>query len=207
MNYPDHIDGRMIGSPSQPMLLTKATSCISGPQDAVILPEGFIKSDWEVELGMVIGSSALDVGEDEALRHVAGYCVVNDISERDEQINQGGQWIKGKSSPTFGPLGPWLVTADEVPEPQTLNLWLEINGERHQSANTSEMIYTCAYLVSYLSKFLRLLPGDVIATGTPGGVGASLRPPRYLRPGDVMHAFVEGLGEQVTPVVAASHDR
>lgn len=183
--------------PAEPILFSKAITCLNGPNDEVELPAGSVKSDWEVELGVVIGSRAKNVSEAEALRHVAGYCVVNDVSEREYQIERsGGQWDKGKGFDTFGPVGPWLVTADEVPDPQALDMWLEINGERVQSGNTRTMIFGVAYLVSYISRCMTLMPGDVIATGTPPGVGMGFRPQRFLKDGDTMRLGIAGLGEQ-----------
>lgn len=203
LNYAAHAHEIGGDSPAEPLLFSKATSCISGPFDPVVLPPGSTMSDWEAELGIVIGAQSWRVDPQDAAEHIAGYCIVNDVSERDMQANHGGQWIKGKSCPTFGPLGPWLVTRDEVTDPQSLDLWLDLNGERMQDSNTAEMIFGCVEIVSYLSMFLRLLPGDVIATGTPAGIGATLDPPRYLHAGDEMRLGITGLGEQRTAVVAA----
>jgi 2-keto-4-pentenoate hydratase/2-oxohepta-3-ene-1,7-dioic acid hydratase in catechol pathway len=183
--------------PSEPVLFTKATSAIIGCNDPVVLPRGSVKSDWEVELGVVIGTRARYVEVEQALDHVAGYCVVNDLSEREYQLERGGQWDKGKGCDTFGPVGPWLVTADEVPDPQNLDMWLEVNGKRYQSGNTRTMVFTVAQLVSYISRFMTLNPGDVISTGTPPGVGLGQKPdPVYLRAGDRIALGIQGLGQQ-----------
>ncbi len=187
-------------------MFNKATSCLSGPNDPVVIPRGSRRTDWEVELALVIGTGGHNISETDALAHVAGYTIVNDVSERRWQVKRGGQWVKGKSAPTFGPIGPWLVTADEVPEPQALDLWLDVNGTRVQSSNTKEMIFGCAFIISYLSEFLELLPGDVITTGTPDGIGMSRQPPRFLTAGDTMTLSVAGLGEQSYPVVAHPDD-
>jgi 2,4-diketo-3-deoxy-L-fuconate hydrolase len=202
MNYGAHAAEVGTGESSEPMIFNKATSCISGPNDPIVLPDKPSTSDWEVELGFVIGTAALNLAAGEGLLHIAGYLIVNDISERDFQANHGGQWVKGKSLPTFGPLGPWLVTSDEVPDPQDLALELKVNGEVMQSASTSEMIVGCGELVEYLSGFMQLLPGDIVTTGTPAGIGAMQNPPRYLAAGDVMEASVAGLGLQRYTVVA-----
>ncbi len=197
LNYSDHAAESGMDVPSEPVLFTKATSAIIGCNDAVVLPRDSIKSDWEVELGVVIGTRARYVEVDRALEHVAGYCVVNDLSEREYQLERGGQWDKGKGCDTFGPVGPWLVTADEVPDPQNLDMWLEVNGKRYQSGNTRTMVFTVAELVSYISRFMTLNPGDVISTGTPPGVGLGQRPdPVYLRPGDRIALGIQGLGQQ-----------
>jgi len=197
LNYSDHAAEAGMATPAEPILFSKAVTCIGGPHDDVVLPPGSEKTDWEVELGVVIGSQARRVAERDALAHVAGYCVVNDVSERAYQIERGGgQWDKGKGCDTFGPLGPWLVTADEVPDPQVLSMWLDVNGERCQTGSTRTMIFGVAHLVSYISHFMTLAPGDVIATGTPPGVGMGMKPPRYLRPGDAMALGIDGLGEQ-----------
>jgi 2-keto-4-pentenoate hydratase/2-oxohepta-3-ene-1,7-dioic acid hydratase in catechol pathway len=174
----------------------KANSCIQGPDDPIMLPKGSIKTDWEVELGVVIGKCARYVSQKDAFQHVAGYCAVNDISERAFQLERGGTWDKGKGCDTFGPLGPWLVTCDEVPTPQKLGLWLEVNGKRVQSGNTRTMIFGVAKIISYLSQFMTLMPGDVITTGTPPGVGMGMKPPLYLKAGDRIVSGVDGLGEQ-----------
>jgi len=197
LNYSDHAAESGMDVPSEPVLFTKATSAIIGCNDAVVLPRDSVKSDWEVELGVVIGTRARYVEVDQALDHVAGYCVVNDLSEREYQLERGGQWDKGKGCDTFGPVGPWLVTADEVPDPQNLDMWLEVNGKRYQSGNTRTMVFTVAQLVSYISRFMTLNPGDVISTGTPPGVGLGQKPgPVYLRPGDRMALGIRGLGQQ-----------
>jgi len=204
LNYSDHAAEAGLAIPSEPILFMKATSAIVGPNDDVLIPRGSEKSDWEVELGVVIGRTARYITEAEALDHVAGYCVVNDVSERAYQIERGGQWTKGKSADTFGPIGPWLVTSDEVADPQALDLWLDVNGKRMQTGNTAKMIFTVAHIVAYLSHFMSLRPGDVITTGTPPGVGMGLKPePVYLKPGDVMELGVEGLGRQRQTVGAA----
>ena len=205
LNYADHAaeTGRPV--PTEPVLFTKAISCLNGPNDDVLLPSGSCKSDWEVELGVIIGTLARYVDESDALNHVAGYCVVNDVSEREYQFERGGSWDKGKGCDTFGPVGPWLVTADEVPDPQNLQLWLDLNGQRRQSGNTRTMIFGVAALVAYISRFMTLEPGDLITTGTPPGVGMGVKPePLYLRPGDVMRLGIEGLGEQTQKVIAWS---
>ena len=180
----------------------KATSCIQGPNDPVMLPRGSVKTDWEVELGVVIGRRARYVAQKDALAHVAGYCVVNDLSERSYQMERGPQWDKGKGCDSFGPIGPWLVTRDEVAQPQRLGLWLEVNGQRRQTGNTRTMVFGVAKLVSYLSQFMTLLPGDVIATGTPPGVGLGMTPPQFLKKGDRLRLGIDGLGEQQQTVVA-----
>lgn len=202
LNFSDHAKETGMAAPSEPVLFTKHTSCINGPDDDVVLPRGSVKSDWEVELGVVIGKTAKYVSEGDALDHVAGYCVVNDVSERAFQLESTGHWVKGKSCDSFGPLGPWLVTRDEVPDPQTLDLWLDVNGVRKQTGNTRTMIFTVAHIISYLSGFFTLHPGDVIATGTPPGVGMGMKPQQFLKPGDEMHLGVAGLGEQRQRVVA-----
>ena len=203
LNYAKHAAETGAEPPKEPILFSKATTSLSGPNDPVIIPRGSEKSDWEVELGVVIGKHTLYVSEADALDHVAGYCVINDVSERAFQIERGGQWIKGKSAPTFGPTGPWLVTADEVPDPQTLDLSLALNGETVQDSNTDDMIFTVRQIVSYMSQFMALQPGDLIATGTPSGVGLGMKPQRFLRPGDVMELTIAGLGSQRQDVVAA----
>jgi 2-keto-4-pentenoate hydratase/2-oxohepta-3-ene-1,7-dioic acid hydratase in catechol pathway len=201
LNYRDHAAEAGLPLPTEPILFLKATTCISGPWDAIELPPGSRKTDWEVELGIVIGTPARHVPEQRALDYVAGYCVVNDVSEREYQLERNGQWDKGKGCDSFGPLGPWLVTRDEVPDPQALHLWLEVNGSRMQDGHTGQMVFGCAALVSYISRFMTLLPGDVIATGTPAGVGLGMKPPRYLRPGDEVRLGIDGLGEQRQKVV------
>ncbi|HET9820739.1 MAG TPA: fumarylacetoacetate hydrolase family protein [Burkholderiaceae bacterium] len=197
LNYSDHAAESGMPIPKEPVVFTKTTSCIVGPNDPVVLPQGSVKSDWEVELGVVIGSKARYVGEADALKHVAGYCVVNDVSEREFQLERGTQWDKGKGCDTFGPIGPWLVTSDEIPDPQALGMWLDVNGKRFQTGNTRTMIFGVAHLVSYLSRFMTLLPGDLITTGTPPGVGLGIKPhPVYLKPGDVMTLGIDRLGDQ-----------
>lgn len=203
LNYSRHAAETGAQPPAEPILFNKATTALSGPFDQVIIPRHSTKTDWEVELGVVIGKPALYVSEADALAHVAGYCTVNDVSERGFQIERGGQWTKGKSAPSFGPTGPWLVTADEVPDPQALSLSLSVNGEVLQDSSTSDMIFSVAQIVSYMSHFMALRPGDIIATGTPSGVGMGLKPQRFLQPGDVIELEVEGLGSQRQEVVAA----
>jgi 2,4-diketo-3-deoxy-L-fuconate hydrolase len=204
LNYADHAAETGATVPSEPVVFAKATSAICGPYDEVEIPRGAQKTDWEVELGVVIGKRAKHVALADALAHVAGYCVVNDLSEREYQLERVGQWTKGKSCDTFGPIGPWLVTRDEVPDPQQLGLWLEVDGKRVQNGNTRTMVYGVATLVSYLSGFMTLEPGDVISTGTPPGVGLGMKPPVYLRAGQVMRLSVEGLGEQRQVTVQGS---
>lgn len=203
LNYSDHAAESGAEVPPEPVIFNKWTSAISGPNDNVEIPRGSTKTDWEVELGVVIGRGGRYIDEAEALQHVAGYCVVNDVSEREFQLERSGTWDKGKGCDTFGPLGPWLVTADEVPDPQGLGLWLEVDGKRYQDGSTSTMVYPVAHLVSYLSRFMSLQPGDVISTGTPPGVGMGQKPQVYLRPGQVMRLGIDGLGEQQQTVVAA----
>jgi len=206
LNYSDHAAESGMAVPAEPVVFMKATSAICGPNDDVVIPRNAKKTDWEVELGVVIGKEAKYVSEEDALSHVAGYCVVNDLSERAFQLEGTGQWVKGKSADTFGPIGPWLVTADEVPDPQNLHLWLEVDGHRYQNGSTSTMVFGVAHLVSYLSRFMSLQSGDIISTGTPPGVGLGKKPPVYLREGNVMTLGVEGLGEQrqrVVPFVAS----
>jgi len=203
LNYADHAAESGMPIPKEPVVFMKTTTCAVGCNDAVVLPKGSVKSDWEVELGVVIGSRARYVEEADALRHVAGYCVVNDVSEREYQLERGGTWDKGKGCDTFGPVGPWLVTADEVPDPQNLSMWLEVNGHRFQNGSTKTMIFGVAAIVSYLSRFMTLEPGDLITTGTPPGVGMGVKPnPVFLKPGDVMKLAIEGLGEQQQAVHA-----
>ena len=202
LNYSDHAAESGMAVPAEPVVFMKATSCICGPNDAVVIPKGSTKSDWEVELGVVIGSTAKYVSEEDALSHVAGYCVVNDLSERAFQLEGTGQWVKGKSADTFGPIGPWLVTADEIHDPQALDMWLEVDGHRYQNGSTRTMVFGVAHLISYLSRFMSLQPGDIISTGTPPGVGLGQKPPIYLRPGNVMTLGIEGLGRQRQQVVA-----
>lgn len=196
LNYADHAAESGMAVPSEPVVFMKATSAICGPNDQVLIPRGSVKTDWEVELGVVIGARAKYVTEADALSYVAGYCVINDVSERAFQIERQGQWTKGKSCDTFGPTGPWLVTRDEVADPQNLGMWLKVNGETRQDGSSKTMVYGCAFLVSYLSQFMSLEPGDVISTGTPPGVGMGMKPPVYLRAGDVIELGIEGLGAQ-----------
>jgi 2,4-diketo-3-deoxy-L-fuconate hydrolase len=190
--------------PAEPIVFNKAPSCIVGPNDDVIIPRGSHKTDWEVELAIVVGERASYVGANEALEFVAGYCICNDVSEREFQLERGGTWTKGKGCPTFGPLGPWLVTKDEIPDPQNLSMWLDVNGERMQTGSTETMIFNVPQIVSYVSHFMILEPGDVITTGTPPGVGMGIKPPRFLKPGDVMTLGIDGLGEQRQRVVGQS---
>jgi 2-keto-4-pentenoate hydratase/2-oxohepta-3-ene-1,7-dioic acid hydratase in catechol pathway len=201
LNYSDHAAESGMEVPKEPVVFMKATSAITGPNDAVMIPRDSKKTDWEVELGVVIGREARYVEEEDALSYVAGYCVVNDLSERAFQLEGTGQWVKGKSADTFGPIGPWLVTTDEIPDPQKLRLWLEVNGKRYQDGSTSTMVFGVAHLVSYLSRFMSLQPGDIISTGTPPGVGLGQKPPRYLHPGDVMRLGIDGLGQQEQRVI------
>ncbi|MFT3718906.1 fumarylacetoacetate hydrolase family protein [Pseudorhodoferax sp.] len=201
LNYADHAAESNMPIPAEPVVFTKATSCIQGPNDPVMLPKGSAKGDWEVELGVVIGTRARYVSQKDALQHVAGYCVVNDVSERAWQLEHGLTWDKGKGFDTFGPIGPWLVTRDEIANVQRLGMWLDLNGERVQTGNTRTMIFGVAKLVSYVSQLNTLMPGDVITTGTPPGVGMGMKPPRFLKKGDVMTLGIEGLGEQRQEVV------
>jgi 2,4-diketo-3-deoxy-L-fuconate hydrolase len=202
LNYADHAAESNMPLPKEPIVFMKATSAIVGPNDNLEIPRGSTKTDWEVELGVVIGTPAKYVSQADAMSHVAGYCVIHDVSEREFQLEGTGQWVKGKSADTFGPIGPWLVTADEVEEPGNLNLWLEVDGHRHQDGSTNTLIFGVPYLVSYLSRFMSLQPGDIISTGTPPGVGHGRKPPVYLRAGQVVRLGVEGLGEQRQNVVA-----
>ncbi len=201
LNYSDHAAETGAAIPPEPIVFMKATSAIVGPEDAIEIPRNAVKTDWEVELGVVIGKTAKYVSEHDAMDHVAGYCVINDVSERAFQAERQGQWTKGKSADTFGPTGPWLVTSDEVHDPQALAMWLEVNGHRYQNGTTATMIYGVRYLVSYLSQFMSLQPGDIISTGTPPGVGLGQKPPVYLKPGDVVTLGIEGLGQQRQNVV------
>lgn len=201
LNYADHAAESGAPIPKEPIVFMKATTCIQGPNDPVMLPKGSVKSDWEVELGIVIGTRARYVTQKAALDHVAGYCTINDVSEREYQIERGPQWDKGKGCDTFGPIGPWLVTRDEIANVQKLSMWLDLNGKRMQTGNTKTMIFGVAKLVSYVSQFMTLMPGDVITTGTPPGVGLGMKPPLYLKKGDVMTLGIEGLGEQRQVVV------
>jgi 2-keto-4-pentenoate hydratase/2-oxohepta-3-ene-1,7-dioic acid hydratase in catechol pathway len=197
LNYADHAAESNMPIPKEPIVFMKTVGCAVGANHAVVLPQGSVKADWEVELGIVIGSRARYVSQGDALAHVAGYCVVNDVSEREYQLERGSQWDKGKGCDTFGPVGPWLVTADEVGDPQQLAMWLEVNGHRYQNGSTRTMIFGAAEIVSYLSRFMTLEPGDLITTGTPPGVGMGIKPnPVYLKPGDTMRVYIEKLGEQ-----------
>ncbi len=202
LNYIDHVKETGAEMPDEPTLFTKATTALNGPNDPIMLPKGSTHADWEVELAVIIGNTAQYVDEEEALDHVFGYAVMNDVSERDFQKNRGGQWVKGKSCDTFAPLGPWLVTKDEVPDPQNLKLRLELNGVRRQDDNTSSMMRPVGFLIGYISRFMTLMPGDVVITGTPSGVGMGCDPPEFLKPGDVLSLSVEGLGEQRQEVIA-----
>lgn len=201
LNYADHAAESNLPIPAEPVVFMKATSCIQGPDDPVMLPRGSVKTDWEVELGVVIGTRARYVAEEEALNHVAGYCTINDVSEREYQTERGGTWDKGKGCDTFGPVGPWLVTRDEVADPQKLAMWLDVNGQRRQTGSTSTMIFSVAKIVSYVSEFMTLEAGDIITTGTPPGVGMGMKPPVYLKAGDKITLGIEGLGEQRQIVV------
>ncbi|WLS79856.1 fumarylacetoacetate hydrolase family protein [Erwinia pyri] len=203
LNYADHATETGAEIPKEPVVFSKWTSAIVGPNDDVEIPRDSQKTDWEVELGVVIGKGGRYISEAEALSHVAGYCVINDVSEREFQIERGGTWDKGKGCDTFGPLGPWLVTAEEIPEPNKLNLWLEVDGKRYQQGNTSTMIFTVPEIISYLSRFMSLQPGDVISTGTPPGVGMGQKPPVYLRAGQEIRLGIEGLGEQRQKTIQA----
>ncbi len=202
LNYADHAAESGMPVPKEPVLFSKAPSCVVGPNDDVVIPKGSVKTDWEVELAIMIGSPASYVSEAQALSHVAGYCICNDVSEREFQLERSGQWVKGKSAPTFGPLGPWLVTPDEVGDVQGLNMWLDVNGERMQTGSTKTMIFGVKTLVSYISQFIALEPGDVITTGTPPGVGSGKKPPRFLKAGDTIALGIDALGRQDQHVVA-----
>jgi len=204
LNYADHAAESGMEVPKEPVLFMKATSSICGPDDGIVIPKDSEKTDWEVELGVVIGREARYVSEADALDYVAGYCVINDLSERAFQLEGTGQWVKGKSADTFGPIGPWLVTKDEVLDPQNLTMWLEVDGHRYQNGSTKTMVYGVAHLVSYLSRFMSLQPGDIISTGTPPGVGLGQKPPVYLKPGQVVKLGIEGLGTQTQNVTAYS---
>ena len=201
LNYADHAAESGAAIPKEPIVFMKAISCIQGPNDPVMLPKGSVKSDWEVELGIIIGTRARYVSQKSALDFVAGYCTINDVSEREYQIERGPQWDKGKGCDTFGPIGPWLVTRDEMPNVQKLDMWLDLNGKRAQTGNTKTMIFSAAKIVSYVSQFMTLVPGDIITTGTPPGVGMGMKPPLYLKKGDVMTLGIQGLGEQRQVVV------
>jgi len=202
LNYADHAAESGMAVPEEPIIFFKATSAITGPNDPVIIPKGSEKTDWEVELGIVIGKTARYIGEDAAMDHVAGYCLVNDVSERAFQIERAGQWVKGKSADSFGPIGPWLVTRDDIADPQNLAMWLEVDGHRYQDGSTRTMVFGVAHLVSYLSQFMSLQPGDIISTGTPPGVGMGQTPPVYLKAGQTIRLGIEGLGEQTQTTVA-----
>lgn len=204
LNYADHAAESGMDVPPEPVMFMKATSAICGPNDDVIVPRGSDKCDWEVELGVIIGQGGVYIDEADAMNHVAGYCVINDVSERTFQIERAGQWVKGKSADTFGPMGPWLVTRDEVEDPQNLSMWLEVDGTRHQNGTTQTMVYGVQHLVHYVSQFMSLQPGDVISTGTPPGVGMGLKPQKWLHGGETMRLGIEGLGEQNQNVVAYS---
>ncbi len=204
LNYADHAAESGVPVPAEPIIFMKATTCINGPNDDIVLPKNSTKPDWEVELGVVIGTMAQYVSLERALDCVAGYCVVNDVSERQFQLERGSQWDKGKGCDTFGPIGPYLVTRDEVPDPQKLDMWLDVNGQRMQRGSTSTMVFGCSHLVSYVSQFMTLMPGDIITTGTPPGVGMGKKPPRYLQSGDVITLGIAGLGEQRQNVRAYS---
>lgn len=203
LNYADHAAETGAEIPKEPVIFSKWTSSIVGPNDDVEIPRDSVKTDWEMELGVVIGKGGRYISEADALSHVAGYCVINDVSEREFQIERGGTWDKGKGCDTFGPIGPWLVTADEIPDPHQLNLWLEVDGKRYQNGSTRTMIFKVPEIVSYLSRFMSLQPGDIISTGTPPGVGLGQKPPVYLKAGQVMHLGIEGLGEQRQKTVQA----
>jgi 2,4-didehydro-3-deoxy-L-rhamnonate hydrolase len=203
LNYSDHAAESGMPVPPEPVVFNKWTSAIVGPDDNVEIPRGSVKTDWEVELGVVIGKGGRYIEEADAMSHVAGYCVVNDVSEREYQLDRSGTWDKGKGCDTFGPTGPWLVTADEVPDPQALRMWLEVDGKRYQDGSTATMVYGVAFLISYLSRFMSLQPGDVISTGTPPGVGLGQKPPVYLRAGQTMRLGIDGLGTQTQRTVQA----
>ena len=201
LNYTDHAEETGHPIPEEPVIFSKHTSCIAGANDDVVLPKKSVKTDWEVEIGFAIGAQAKSVSQAKALGHVAGYFVCNDVSERENQIEHGGQWVKGKSHDTYGPIGPWLVTRDEIPNPQKLDLWCDINGERMQAGTTKNMIFPIKFIVSYLSRFMTLEPGDIVITGTPAGVGLGMKPPLFVKPGDVMELGIDGLGSQRQTVV------
>jgi 2,4-diketo-3-deoxy-L-fuconate hydrolase len=202
MNYRSHAEETGATPRAEPLIFSKAITALSGPNDPIMIPKGSTATDWEVELAVIIGGVTRYVDEDQALDHVAGYTIINDVSERSFQRERGGQFIKGKSADTFAPLGPWLVTWDEIPDPQKLALWLDLNGKRRQEASTADMIFPVDYLISHVSQFMTLMPGDVIATGTPAGVGLGCKPPEYLKPGDRLELGVEGLGRQRQNVIA-----
>ena len=203
LNYSDHAEETGQKVPPEPIIFAKATSSVIGPNDDVEIPKNSIKSDWEVELGVIIGKEAKYISESESQSHIAGYCVINDLSEREFQIEHSGQWMKGKSCDTFGPIGPYLVTTDEITDPQNLKMWLEVNGKKMQDGSTSTMVYGVNFLISYLSQFMSLQPGDIISTGTPPGVGMGMNPQVFLKAGDVMKLGIEGLGEQTQKTIQA----
>ena len=203
LNYSDHAEETGQKVPPEPIIFAKATSSVIGPNDDVEIPKKSVKSDWEVELGVIIGREAKYISESEAHSYIAGYCVINDLSEREFQIEHSGQWVKGKSCDTFGPIGPYLVTTDEVPDPQNLKMWLEVNGKKMQDGSTSTMVYGVNFLISYLSQFMSLQPGDIISTGTPPGVGMGMKPQVFLKAGDIMKLGIEGLGEQTQKTIQA----
>lgn len=203
LNYADHAAESGLSLPEEPVVFFKATSAICGPNDGIEIPRTSVKTDWEVELGVIIGKNTKYITEKEALNHIAGYCVINDVSERDFQIHRSGQWVKGKSADTFGPIGPWLVTRDEVADPQNLNMWLEVNGHRYQDGSTTTMHFSVARIIAHLSQFMSLQPGDVISTGTPPGVGMGQTPETYLKPGDTVSLGIDGLGTQKQGVKSA----
>ena len=203
LNFKDHAEEQNLPIPKEPIIFSKFTNCVSGPNDDIIIPKNSNHTDWEVELGIIIGKEAKYINEEQSQDHIAGYCVVNDLSERAFQIERSGQWVKGKSCDTFGPIGPYLVTKDEVEDPQNLKLWLELNGKRMQNGTTQTMVYGVNFLVSYISQFMSLQPGDIISTGTPPGVGMGMKPQLFLKPGDVMELGIEGMGNQKQKTVAA----
>ena len=203
LNYSDHAEETGQKVPPEPIIFAKATSSVIGPNDNVEIPKKSVKSDWEVELGVIIGKEAKYISESESQSHIAGYCVINDLSEREFQIEHSGQWVKGKSCDTFGPIGPYLVTTDEIPDPQNLKMWLEVNGKKMQDGSTNTMVYGVNFLISYLSQFMSLQPGDIISTGTPPGVGMGMKPQVFLKAGDVMKLGIEGLGEQTQKTIQA----
>ncbi|TRW98828.1 fumarylacetoacetate hydrolase family protein [Paracoccus sp. M683] len=196
LNYADHAAESGLAVPDEPVVFNKWITCICGPDDDIVIPKGSTKTDWEVELGVIIGKGGTNIEESDALDHVAGYCTINDVSEREWQIERGATWDKGKGFDTFGPIGPWMVTRDEIPDPQDLNMWLEVDGRRYQNGTTRTMVFGVAALVAYCSRFMRLMPGDVITTGTPPGVGLGQKPPVFLKPGQTMRLGIDGLGEQ-----------
>ncbi len=202
LNYAKHARETNIPLPTEPILFLKATSAISGPFDPIMIPRDSVKTDWEVELAFIIGKKASYVSEADAMSHVAGYCLHNDVSEREFQMERGGTWDKGKGCDTFAPLGPWMVTADEIPDPHNLHLWLSVNGKMMQDGNTDDLIFNIPQLVSYVSRFMTLLPGDIVSTGTPAGVGLGQTPPVYLKPGDTVSLGIEGLGSSSQPIIA-----